>query len=182
MNRLLTFLVGPESVLTGLTLVVYWFCARHGSYASRDVTILERTLWLLPFVAIALAYATFLVPGARSWSWLVRVNIALLIALVVGSVRIIDGFKEPGTGPNGGAIGLLVVICLWILVGSLANSIAAAFLLAEHRPAWAQWFRERKILGGLLIVVSAVPMAFAMSTLTGVAAGIYASLPRFFQR
>jgi hypothetical protein len=171
-NRFLTFLVGPESVLTGLTLAIYWFCARHGSYASRDVTILER----------ALAYATFLVPGARSWGWLVRVNLALLVALVVGSIRIIDGLKEPGTGANGGAIGLLVVICLWILVGSLANSVSAALLLSEQRPALAEWFRQRKFLGGLLTVLAAVPMAFAMTTLTGVAAGIYAGLQRLLQR
>lgn len=182
MNRWLTVLVGPESVLTGLTLVVYWFCARHGSFASRDVTILERALWLLPLVAVALAYATLLVPGARSWSWLVRVNLSLLIGLVVGSIRIIDGFKAPGTGPNGGAIGLLVVICLWILVGSLANGISAAVVLAEHKPAFAEWFRNRRFLGSLLTVLSAVPIAMLMTFVVGIAAGIYAGMDRIYQR
>ncbi|MFO1458586.1 MAG: hypothetical protein U1G08_04190 [Verrucomicrobiota bacterium] len=182
MNRWLTYLVGPESVLTGFTLLVYGFCARHGSYSSRDVAVLERALWLLPFVAIALAYATFLVPGARSWGWLVRVNLALLVALVVGSVRIIDGFKEPGTGSNGGAIGLLVVICLWILVGSLANAISGAAILSDHKPAFAEWLRHRRILGGLVIVLAAFPIAFGMASLTGVVAGVYAGVSRVLQR
>ena len=182
MNRGLMILVGPEVVLTGFTLVVYWFCARHGSFASRDVEILERALWLLPLLSVALAYATFLVPGARSWSWLVRVNLALLVALVVGSIRIIDGFKEPGTGPNGGAIGLLVVICLWILVGSLANAISGALILSEQRPAFAEWFRNRRVLAGLLTVLAAVPIAMGMTFVVGIAAGIYAGMDRILQR
>lgn len=182
MNRWLTYLVGPESVLTGFTLLVYRFCARHASYSTRDVTVLERALWLLPFLAVALAYATFLVPGARSWGWLVRVNLALLVALGVGSVRIIDGFKAPGTGPNGGAIGLLVVICLWILVGSLANGVSAAVLLADQKPAFAEWWRNHRILGGLLLVLAAFPIAAAMAFAVGIGTGVYAGISRVLGR
>ena len=52
MNRQLTYLIGPETAMALLTALVFLFCARHYSYSSRDVDILDRLLWLLPFITL----------------------------------------------------------------------------------------------------------------------------------
>ncbi|MSU59902.1 MAG: hypothetical protein EXS35_17335 [Pedosphaera sp.] len=106
MNRQLTSLLGPEAAMTLLTALVFLFCARHYSSSSRDVGILDRLMWLLPFLAVPLAYATLLVPGAKSWWWLGRVNVALAVALRVCANKVMNGLKAPGSGPSAGAFGI----------------------------------------------------------------------------
>lgn len=55
MNRQLTYLIGSETAMALLTAPVFIFCARHSSYSTRDVDILERLMLLLPVIAVPLA-------------------------------------------------------------------------------------------------------------------------------
>jgi hypothetical protein len=165
MNRVLPFLVGPETALLLLTAAVYGFCARHGSYSSRDVELLERLVWLLPVLAVPLAFSTLLVPGAKSWWWLGRANLALHPCLMLCALRIGDSLGAPGSGPKGGEAAILIVLTFGILFAALASAGSAALILAEQRPAFAEWFRAHRFLGCLGTLVAAVPFGAATGVL-----------------
>ena len=165
-----------------LTAIVFGFCARHGSYSPRDVQLLERLMWLLPVVAVPLAYATLLVPGAKSWWWLGRVNVALVVALLACAVKVTQGFGAPGTGPKGQDVGILVVLCLGLAIGALANAIAGSLILAEHRPAFAAWMGAHRFLGTLLTALAAVPIGAAMGFALGILGGIAFAVIAVFDR
>lgn len=182
MNRSLSFLFGPEAAMALLTAGVYLFCARHGSYSSRDVQLLERLMWLLPVVAVPLAYATIFVPGAKSWWWLGRVNLALFVALIVCALKVVDGFGAPGSGPKGQDVGLLVVVCFGIVFGAIANAVAGSMILAEHKPAFAEWFQARRVLGSILTALAAVPIALVMAFGVGLLGGAFVFVTTLFKR
>ena len=56
MDRPLTYLLGPEAALTLATIVLYLFCARHNSGEGRDVAIMEKIVWMLPFLLAPFAF------------------------------------------------------------------------------------------------------------------------------
>ncbi len=153
-----------------LTVGVFFFCSRHYSYSTRDVDSLERLMWFLPVMAVPLAYATMFVPGAKSWWWLGRVNVALFVALLVCANKVVNGFVAPGAGPSAGGFGIIAVICFGVFFGALANAVAGALILAENKPAFAEWFRARKFIGCLLTALAA--MAFALGIVLSVFVGV----------
>lgn len=182
MNRILSILAGPEAAMVLLTAVVFLFCSRHGSYSSRDVELLERLMWVLPVVAVPLAYATIFVPGAKSWWWLGRVNVALFAALIACALKVVAGFGAPGSGPKGQDVGLLVVVCLGLILAAIANAIAGSMILAEHKPAFAEWFRARRVVGSILTGLAAVPIALIMALGGGVLTGVFVFFSTLFKR
>lgn len=182
MNRSLAFLVGPEAAMAFFTAAVFFFCARHYSYSSRDVDILERVMWLLPFAAVPLVYATIFVPGAKSWWWLGRVNVALFAALIVCGNKVVGGFVAPGAGPSAGAFGIFAVICFGVVFAALANSLSGALIIAESKPAFAEWFRARKVVGSILTALAAVPIGAAMAFVLAVALSVYVGVTSLFNR
>ncbi len=182
MNRWSTYCMGPEAAMGALTLLVYWFCGRHNSYSRSDVDLLEKMIWLLPVVAVALTFATVFVAGSKNWWWLGRANVALLIALLVCSFRIVDGFGAPGSGPKGQDVGVAVAMMLGLVFASLANTIVGAMILAEHKPAFAQWFRAHKFFASLLTVLAALPLGMALALLGGIGLGIVVGLMSVFKR
>jgi hypothetical protein len=182
MNRPLTYLLGPEAAMALLTTAVFLFCARHDSYSSRDVDILEGLMWALPVLAVPLAYATILVPGAKSWWWLGRANLALFVALLVCSTKVVNGFVAPGSGPSAGAFGIFTVLCFGLVFAALANAVAGALIIAEHKPAFAEWFRARRFIGSILTALAAVPIGAAMAFVLSVALSIYVGVSSLFNR
>lgn len=182
MNRTLHLLLGPEVVMGLLTLIVFVFCRRHSSYSRHDVELLERCMWLLPVVAVLLAYSTILVPGAKSWLWLGRANVALLVAVMTCAMRIVDGFGAPGSGPKGQDVGLLVVLSLSVVFGSLANSITGALILEAQSPKFAGWLQAHRFIGWTLTVLSAVPLGLALGLIVSLALGLVLALISAFQR
>ena len=179
MNRFLTWWIGPEAVLGLVTAGVFWYCARHASGAGRDVELLEKLLMLLPFVVVPLVFATILVPGARNWWWLGRAVTFAFLGLMICAGRIIGGF---GTGAKGQDAAFILVMVFAIVLVSLAASVSGAMILAETRPAFAEWFRMRRLLGVLLVVIAAVPAGFilgvGLSLVLGVVGGIWSALQR----
>jgi hypothetical protein len=182
MNRLLSILLGPEAAMALLTAAVFFFCSRHYSYSSRDVDLLERLMWLLPVIAVPLAYATILVPGAKSWWWLGRVNIALFTALLISSTKVVNGFVAPGAGPSAGVYGIFTILCFALIFAALANAGASALILAEHKPAFAEWFRERKMMACLVTALAAIPIGAAMAFTFSLLLGAYVSVTSIFSR
>jgi len=182
MNRPLTYLLGPEAAMALLTAGVFLFCSRHYSYSTRDVVILERLMWFLPVIAVPLAYATILVPGAKSWWWLARVNVALFVALLVCANKVVNGFVAPGAGPSAGAYGIFVVLCFGLVFAALANAFAGALILAEITPAFAEWFRAHRFIGSLLTALAAVPIGAVTVAGVGLLVGIYVFFITVFQR
>lgn len=180
MNR--TYLIGPEVIMALFIALVFLFCARHYSYNSRDVDILERLMWLLPVMAVPLAYATFLVPGAHSWWWLGRVNVALFVALLVCGNKVVNGFVAPGGGPSAGAYGIFAMLCFGLVFAALANAIVGALILAELKPGLNEWLRAHKFLGGLLTVLAAIPIGAAMAGVFGLMIGVHVFFITLFKR
>lgn len=182
MNRPLHFLAGPEAVLALLTALVFLVCARHSSYSAADVRVLERMMWLLPVVAVPLAYATLLVPGAKSWWWIGRINLAVLVCLTVGALRVVEGFGAPGSGPKGQDAGFIIVISLGVILSALGNAVAGALVLRAENPSFAEWFRLRPVLAPALTVLAAVPLAAAQTVATGLVLGIAGAVYSAFSR
>jgi hypothetical protein len=182
MSRSSSILLGPEAAMALLTAAVFLFCSRHGSYSSRDVDSLERLMWALPFLAVPLAYATIFVPGASGWWWLGRVNVALFVALLVSANKVVGGFVAPGAGPSAGAYGIVAVISFGVVFAALANAVVGALILAEARPAFAEWFRAHRFMGSTLTAFAAVPIGAAMTFVLGAALSVYVGVASLFNR
>lgn len=182
MNRSLTWLAGPELALGVVTGFVFLVCARYNSYSSGDGRVLERFLWLLPLMAVPVAFATLFVPGAKTWWWLGRVNLAVLLCLVVCGLRIVAGFGAPGSGPKGQDVGLIVIVALGVLFSALGNAVAGALILRAQHPGFDEWFRIRTVLAPTLMVLAAVPVAIAQAVVTSLVLGIAGAIYSEFSR
>jgi hypothetical protein len=182
MNRTTQLLFGPEMVLAAFTAMVFLFCSRHSSHGAEDVGALETLLLLLPFIAVPLAFATIYVPGARTWVWLGRANLALMATLTLCGYRIVTGFGSPGSGPHGQDVGMLLVFSLGIAFSSLANAITAAMILRAQKPAAAEWFRVHRIFGPVLTAVASVPIFAAQTAAASVVVAVLAAVMTVFQR
>ena len=165
-----------------LTVVVFFFCSRHYSYSTRDVDSLEPLMRLLPVIAVPLAYATMFVPGAKSWWWLGRLNGAPFVALLVCANKVVNGFVAPGAGPGAGALGIFAVICFGVVFAALANAVAGALILAENKPAFAEWFRARKFIGCLVTALAAIPIGAAMGIALSIVLSVFVGVTSLFNR
>ena len=126
-----------------------------------------------------LVFATVLVPGAKNWWWLVRAIGFTFLALMICAGRIIGGF---GTGAKGQDSAFIMVLVFAIVLISVAASIAGAVILAASHPAFADWFRARRLLGIVLTLVAAVPVGFGLGILLTFVVGVGAGIMSAFQR
>lgn len=179
MNRSLTFFVGPETVLALLSVAVFALCAWHNSGAGRDVLILEKVVMLLPFIVVPLVFATVFVPGAKNWWWLGRAIGFTFLMLMVCGCRLIAGF---GTGAKGQDAAFILIMTFGLIGVSIATSICGAMILAETKPAFAEWFRGRKFIGSTLTLISAAPIGFLLgisaTMIFGVVMGTWSAFKR----
>ena len=179
MSRATSLLTGPELVLALLTGAVFWFCARHDSGEGRDVQLCEKLLMLLPLLVVPAAFATVLLPGAKTWWWLGRAVVFTYVFLLVGAGRLIAGF---GTGAKGQDAAFIMVLIFGTVLIAIGTAVTGAMVLAENRPAFAAWFGARKILGSLLTAVATVPIGFALGIVATIAVTVVASLATAFKR
>jgi hypothetical protein len=181
-SRLTSILFGPEVLLLGFGALVFAFCARHNSYGSQDVRTLEKLLWLLPFLVVPIGFATILVPGAKNWVWLSRVNIAVVVCLAVCAFRIVSGFGAPGSGPKGQDVGMILALTLGAGCSGLANVVCGSMVLRAQRPEADEWFRLHPIGGTALAAASAVPIVVVQVIVTIVILGLLAAMVSAFVR
>jgi hypothetical protein len=171
MNRNLTYFIGPEVVLTALSVGVYWFCARHNSGEGKDILLMEKLVMLLPFIVTPVVFATVFVPGGKSWWWLGRAIVLTFIMLFICGGRAIVGF---GTGAKGQDAAFILIIMFGSIAIGLATAIAGTLILMETKPAFAEWFRARRLLGSILALVSSVPIGFALGVIVTLGVSFFA--------
>lgn len=179
MNRQLTYLVGPESVLTLLGLLIFWFCARHNSGERHDVDLLEKLVWLLPFIVVPCVFATVFVPGAKSWWWLGRAIVLTFVMLLVCGGKIVDGF---GSGARGQDAALIIIATFGTVAVSLASAIAGAMILAANKPAFGEWFQARPVLGSMLTALAALPIGFVLGGVIMLVFGVFVFVSTLLKR
>ncbi len=155
MSRIHYYLLGPEAALGLASLLLFWFCSRHNSGEGRDTEIMEKSLWIIPFVLTAIAFATILVPGAKNWLWLGRaIGFSYLASFVCG-YRVICGF---GSGSKGQDVAMILIIMLSSVAIALASAISGAMILAAQRPGFANWFQAHPVFGSILTGLAAIPI------------------------
>jgi hypothetical protein len=176
MNRLLPYLLGPEIALTLLTALVIVYCSRHGSYSAQDVQAVQRLIWLVPLLAVLLAFGPIVFSATKSGWWLARANIAVLISLPVCTGKIIEKFAAPGAGPAGQEAGLVLMLVFAAGLTGLANAICGTMILGAAKPAFASWMRAHTLLGYLLTGVAMVPLAMVQATAASVSLAIVHSI------
>jgi len=182
MSRSVSLAAGPEAILAALTAAVFLFAARHMSYSAADVRMMERLVWLLPLVAVPLAFITFQWTGGKSWGWLVRANVAVLICLILCAYRIVDGFGAPGSGPKGQDAGFILMVALGAGFSAIANAVCGSLILRAHYPAVAEWFRSHTIAGPIVTAFAALPILVLQSAATGAVVGFLAMVLVAFKR
>lgn len=182
MNRVAGILFGPEVALALLTGAIYLFCVRHSSYGSEDVRAIERMIWLCPFLAVAVGFATYWLPGARTWWWMGRLNLSLLATLVVSALLLIDKLGKPGSGPHGQDGAFIVIVSFGVIFSAIGNSFLAASLLRAQRPGLDAWFQLRPVLGHVLTFLAAIPVGTVQVIVTcftlGILMAVYSGLSR----
>ncbi|MBL9136160.1 MAG: hypothetical protein JNK85_09845 [Verrucomicrobiales bacterium] len=179
MKRLMTYCIGPETVVLCLAVATYWICARHNSGQGRDVDLLEKLVMALPFVIVPIVFATVFVPGARNGWWLGRAVGVTMVGMLVLAGRLISGF---GMGAKGQDVAFMMVMIFGTIGVSLATAITGAMVLAEVRPGFAEWFRARWLLGSLLTFLAAVPIAATLGIIATVGVVIYAGVSAGIKR
>lgn len=180
MNRPLTYLLGPETVLAVSTALLFWFCARHNSGEGRDVVILEKLIWAIPFILTPIAFATILVPGSKTWWWLGRAIVFGYLANFVCTYRLISGF---GSGSKGQDAAMILAVVLASVAIAIASSTTGAMILAATKPGFATWFQAHRWLGLLLTVLSMIPMGFLLGiVVTVISTFLLAMYVEVFQR
>lgn len=182
MNRILSVFAGPEVILALFTAAVFAFCARHSSYSSADVRVLERLMWLLPLLVVTVGFATLAVPGARTWWWLGRINFAVLAGLTACALRVVEGFGAPGSGPKGQDAGLILVLAIGVFFSAIGNAIAGTLILRAQNVAFDDWYRMRPYLGPVLTAVATVPLVLAQIVANGIVLGVAGAIYSGFKR
>ena len=178
MSRPLSLVAGPELVLAIFTAVIFWICARHNSGVGRDVDLMERLVMLLPLLIVPPAFATVLVPGAKTWWWLGRAVVFTYIFMFVCAGRLITGF---GMGAKGQDAAFIMVLIFGTMLIAIGATISGALILAENRPAFGAWFGARKILGSLLTVAAIIPVGFGLGIVATIGVALYASIASAFK-
>lgn len=174
MNRPLTYLFGPEAVLALFSVLLFWFCSRHNSGEGRDVAVMEKLIWALPFIITPIGFATILAPDAKNWWWLGRAIGFTYIAILVCGYRLIHGL---GSGAKGQDAAFILLIVLASAAIALATAVTGAMILIATKPGFANWFQTHKVLGSFLTLLSAVPIGFVV----GIAATVvFAILLSFY--
>jgi hypothetical protein len=159
MNRHLTYILGPEAVLVLSAIITWWFCSRHNSGEGRDVEIMGRLIWTIPFFITPVVFATILVPDAKNWWWLGRAILFTYIAIFVCGYRFIEGL---GSGSKGQDVAFILLVALGAFTTGIATAVTGAMILADVRPGFGDWFHAHKVLGSFLTLLAAVPLAFVI--------------------
>ena len=173
MNRPVSLLAGPELVLAILGALIFWVCARHNSGVGRDVDLMEKLVMMLPLLIVPPAFATILLPDAKTWWWLGRAVVFTYIVLLVCAGRLIAGFGEGAKGQDAAFILVLAFGTALIAVGS---TVSGAMILAETKPAFGAWFGARKVLGTVLTALAVVPVGFGLGLAATMAVALVASV------
>jgi hypothetical protein len=111
MPRILSILFGPELLWVGFYLICGWLKSRNVPPTPAGNVLLERSCTLGMFLATALTFVVFAVPGTNLWALLVRVLMAAVIGMNVCLFRLIGGI-DYGDSRNSGVLGFWFYGCM----------------------------------------------------------------------
>ena len=159
MNRPLNYLLGPEPALALFSVLLFWFCSRHNSGEGRDVAIMEKLIWAIPFIITPIAFATIIAPDAKNWWWLGRAIVFTYITILVCGYRLVSGL---GSGAKGQDVSLILLVVLGAVAIAIATAVTGGMILAATKPGFANWFQAHKILGTMLTALATVPIGVVL--------------------
>ena len=173
MNRVLAYLLGPETAVALFSVGLFWFCARHNSGEGRDVALMEKLIWAIPFIITPIAFATILAPDAKNGWWLARAIVFSYIAIFVCGYRLIEGL---GSGSKGQDAAMILLVALSSAAIAIGTAVTGAMILAANKPAFATWFQAHVFFGSFLTALSVVPIGFALGLATTVIGSVLLGL------
>lgn len=98
MTRLLPYLPGPELFWLMIYGIVLYLAARNVPPTPSGNWLLLGLWWVLPLIAIPLAFSFFFIPGIpKEWLFL-RTNIACLIGLFAAMSKGLGAHGQGGPG------------------------------------------------------------------------------------
>lgn len=130
MKRLTLFL-GPEVFWVACWLLCLWLARRNEPATAAGNTVLERLCTTGAFVATALVFLVFLVPGAPKGWLLARVALATMIGLNLCLLTLIDSI-DYGDSRNSGVMGFWVYGVLASAAALIPGSIVALVLMLRR--------------------------------------------------
>lgn len=104
MPRFLSILLGPELLWVVFYLLCGWLKSFNVPPSPEGNLLLERSCTLGMFLATALSFVVFLVPGTGRWALLGRVVLAAVVGLNACLFQLIDGI-DYGDSRNAGVLG-----------------------------------------------------------------------------
>lgn len=170
MSRPITYLLGPETALAVATALLFWFCARHNSGEGRDVAIMEKLIWAIPFILTPIAFATILAPDAKNWWWLGRAIGFTYLAIFVCGYRLICGL---GSGSKGQDVAMILLVVTASVAIAIASSIAGTMILIATKPGFANWLQAHKFLGSLLTALVTIPIGFVLGIVVTIISTVF---------
>lgn len=179
MNRSLTYALGPEGVLVLLSALLFWFCSRHNSGEGRDVALMEKLIWAIPFIITPISFSTILLPDAKNWWWLGRAIVFTYIAVMVCGYRLVEGL---GSGAKGQDAALILLLTLGAFAIAIGTAVSGTMILSATKPAFAAWFRAHTILGPLITAVAVIPIGIVLGVVAtffgAIGLGLYVEISR----
>jgi hypothetical protein len=136
----------------------------------------------LPLLVVPLAYVGWMKSGEHTWGWMVRVNLAIAVALLAANFLIARAHGPTWSRRKGLGLGNSPELCLAIGLTSLANAAAGARILAQHRPAFAGWIQEHPSSACLLTALAAIPLAVVAILIIGTAVILIFAVATVFNR
>ena len=136
MKSALSKIMGPELLWVFVCCAAYTLAQTNDPPTEAGNKSFEKTLYIYPLVAVPCAFLAFLLPHARPWLLLLRVNAASFVGSVFVSYCMtyaIDYNSSQDYGKNTWWI-LSVIIC--ILVQGVATVVAVPIILWKQRKKW----------------------------------------------
>lgn len=123
MNKWLAYLLGPELLWVAFFLVCGWLRSWNVPPNPAGNALLEKACLHGMFLATALTFVVFAVPGCSRWWLLGRIFLAVLVGVNVCLFRLIDGI-DYGDSRNSGVLGIWIYGCLLSTLALIPGTLA----------------------------------------------------------
>ncbi|GAB4040804.1 hypothetical protein [Spirosoma gilvum] len=154
MNRMLTYLLGPEVVWIGLLAITGLVISFSHPLPPNDHDKLLNMGWLLPNVGVLLAFATlFWIPGGQ-WVWLLRVGLASLAGIFLVVTFLCEAAVYHDSRDSGIGSAYMLFIGLGISLLMIIGFIAVVCFIAKW-PFQAV-FKWLLIVIGILVLLGSL--------------------------
>jgi hypothetical protein len=181
MSSILQQLLGPELAMTILVGVIWLVTAKATVGDPTVVHWAERAVWLMPIIAVALAFATLFWPHLGplvideplSWWRLGRTALVSIVGPCIAVWFIVHLF---GSGAHGQDAAFIITLLIAGVFTSLGIAIGGAAILADRHEAFAEWFRMRPIIGSALTLIAALPIGIVLFFVTSFGGGMLIGL------